>query len=671
VSEVGNTRATTGLAGADPWSVDGVVAGRRIDLLSLIPLVAIVALLVLVGSLVWLVNRTDQDRARTKLATDALWVEQTLRFQLSVDEDMLVRLALDGVEGVPPDLLETRARLHIAANPEVLSVIWYDAQGNPLRAVPGRQAPDDPALIARMMRAESISSRPVYGDSADGRVTIAMRPRDEGGIVTATMSLPLLLERHIPWWIAEQYAVRITAASGGTLAERSRRAPEPGSAQHTISFDPPLRGAGLQITPYAAAPRFANTLILAAIAGLAGFSILALMALYRNAARRRHAETRLRGEMAFRRSMEDSLTVGLRAKDHQGRILYANSAFAHLVGWPVEDLIGRTPPMPYWAPDRLEETLTRQKALTEGGAAPQSFETRFHRKDGTEIDVQVYEAPLIDAQGRHRGWMGSVIDITAAKEAARLSRAQDESLARTGRLVTLGEMASSLAHELNQPLSAIASYAAGGLNLIAQPAPDLTMLTGALDKMQVQARRAGQIIRGIQDFVKKREPRFASVNLQEVIPETLGFLAAAARENGIVLQADLRSVPAVQADRILLEQVLINLVRNGIEAMTPDKRRGDSLTVSLRATAEGGALIEVADQGGGIADSVDGRLFDAFTSTKTEGMGMGLNICRSIVELHRGHLSHRPRPGGGTIFAVQLPPDPAPGRSIEPELAHG
>ncbi|WP_395540355.1 PAS domain-containing protein [Neotabrizicola sp. sgz301269] len=107
--------------------------------------------------------------------------------------------------------------------------------------------------------------------------------------------------------------------------------------------------------------------------------------------------------MAFRRSMEESLTVGLRAKDHDGGVLYVNAAFCRLVGWPAAALLGQAPPMPYWAPERLEETLAQQKALAEGGAQSRTFETRFRRADGSEIDVQVYEAPLIDARGQHRG----------------------------------------------------------------------------------------------------------------------------------------------------------------------------------------------------------------------------------------------------------------------------
>ncbi len=643
----------------EAWAAEPSAPRGGIDMLSLIPLVAIVIVVAMVAALVWIVSRDQAERARTQLATDALWVEQTLRFQLSIDEDMLVRLALDSTN-VDPDTIDARARLHVANNPEVLRIAWFDGQGHMVRSVPTRLAADavDPLAVSLLARANAAaSSRPVYGPISAGdrpTVTMAVRPAAAIGLITFTISLPLMLERHIPWWIAEQYAVQLVDSGGTVLVARARAAPDPMAAQHAISFDPPLQGAILRIAPYQAASRLGNMLLLAAIAGLSAFAILALLVLYRSSLQRRRAESRLRGEMAFRRSMEESLTVGLRAKDHSGAILYVNAAFCGLVGWNAAELVGKKPPMPYWSSDRIDETLQRQAALANGGARSQSFETRFRRKDGTEIDVQVFEAPLIDAKGVHRGWMGSMIDITEAKRGALLAREQEDSLARTGRLVTLGEMASTLAHELNQPLAAIASYAAGSLNLLREGKADPETITPALEKLALQADRAGQIIRRIQDFVRKREPRFLPLSLPETIEDTISFLAADARAHGVTIRTDLAAVPPVNADRILLEQVLINLIRNGMEAMTPDGRAADTLDVRLRPTPDG-AEISIRDRGPGIDPALADRLFDAFASTKSEGMGLGLKICRSIIELHRGQLSHQPAPDGGTVFIVRLP----------------
>lgn len=641
----------------EPWVAESILPSRRLDLLSLVPLAAIVALVVLVGALVWIVDRSDAERARAKLATDALWAEQTLRFQMAVDEDMLVRLALDAASGVPIEVLQARARLHVAANPEVLSVHWYDAAGRLVTTVADqRPGAAEAALVAQVLRTGTATARPIYGQVEGGVAVMAQRLATvEGGVVVASLSLPIMLDRHVPWWIAEQYGVRI-ADTRQTIAERARGPVAEGAPQHRISFDPPLPGSILEITAYDRSPAVGNAALLGAIIALAAFAILALLVVRRNAVSRRRAEERLRAEMAFRRSMEESLTVGLRAKDHSGRILYVNAAFCHLVGLPAGDLIGRGPPQPYWSPDGMEDTLARQRRLAEGPALPQSFESRFRRADGTDIDVQVYEAPLIDAQGRHQGWMGSVIDITAAKRAARLARAQDESLARTARLVTLGEMASTLAHELNQPLGAIASYAAGGLNLIAAGRAEPDTIRTTFEKLAAQSRRAGLIIRRIQDFVKKREPHFFPLDLGDIAGEAMALLAADAREMRVSLrlEAPAGPLPAVMADRILIEQVLVNLIRNGVEAMADGPRTGDSLTVRIGLEPEA-IRLDVADRGPGIPPDLADRLFQPFTSTKAQGMGMGLNICRSIIELHHGGISHRPNPDGGTIFTLRLP----------------
>jgi two-component system sensor histidine kinase DctS len=290
-----------------------------------------------------------------------------------------------------------------------------------------------------------------------------------------------------------------------------------------------------------------------------------------------------------------------------------------------------------------------------GQAPSEGVEVRLQRKNGERFDALIYEAPLIDAEGRHTGWMGSVLDVTERKRAEELARQQQEKLQLTARLVTMGEMASTLAHELNQPLSAIASYTTGCINRL--DAGDLPRgeLREALGKLAAQAQRAGRVIRRVYDFVRRSEPKRAPCDVNAVVDDAVGLIEADARKQGVRIVQELATeLPPVLADRVMLEQVLLNLMRNGMDAMQATEADRRQLVVST-ALAEGSVLVGVADHGGGIPQEVSAHLFEPFYSTKPEGMGMGLNICRSIIEFHKGRMWVDANPGGGTLFRFTLP----------------
>lgn len=278
------------------------------------------------------------------------------------------------------------------------------------------------------------------------------------------------------------------------------------------------------------------------------------------------------------------------------------------------------------------------------------------RKDGARFDVLIYEAPLIDADGRHTGWMSSIIDITERKRSEELARQQQEKLQQTSRLVTMGEMASSLAHELNQPLAAITSYNTGCLNKLAADDFSKEELQTAMEKLGVQARRAGHIIRRVHDFVRKSEPKLAPCNLVEIVEDSIGFIEADAKLHDVRIVRKISDISVtLYADRVMLEQVLLNLMRNAIDAMsvdTPPERRRMTIRLSI---VDDQVRIRVADRGTGISPAIREKLFTPFFSTKQEGMGMGLNICRSIIEFHRGRLWVEDNLKGGTIFSISLP----------------
>jgi hypothetical protein len=246
-------------------------------------------------------------------------------------------------------------------------------------------------------------------------------------------------------------------------------------------------------------------------------------------------------------------------------------------------------------------------------------------------------------------------DVTDRRRAEEISLQQQERLQQTSRLITMGEMASSLAHELNQPLSAIANYCMGSVNRLASGSFRPEEVVAAMEKASGQAERAGKIIRRMRDFVRKSEPKRDSVALAEVVDEAIGIAEIEAHKAGVQIRVAVPpDLPPVYADKIMIEQVLLNLVKNGIEAM---QQTDGSRELTVSARADGARVVEVAvaDRGHGIDPEHADRLFEPFHTTKQEGMGMGLNICRSILEFHDGRLWAQPNPGGGSVFRFTLP----------------
>jgi PAS domain S-box-containing protein len=251
-----------------------------------------------------------------------------------------------------------------------------------------------------------------------------------------------------------------------------------------------------------------------------------------------------------------------------------------------------------------------------------------------------------------------VSDITLRHGAQALLREQQERVERTSRLISMGEMASSLAHELNQPLTAISNYTMGGAARLQQaldrnepvPSKDLSAM---LEKTARQAERAGKVVRRIREFVKRSEPDKQACRVQTIIEDALGLAEIDAKRMQMQIQVNLQEdLPMLLVDPILIEQVLLNLMKNGMESMLSGQHRLLEVSAkSIEQTVE----ICVADRGSGVQLADRDKLFEPFFTTKADGMGMGLNICRSIIEFHQGRLSLNDRSGGGTEFIISLP----------------
>jgi len=333
-------------------------------------------------------------------------------------------------------------------------------------------------------------------------------------------------------------------------------------------------------------------------------------------------------------------------------ILFANRAFKSIYGF---DAVGRrvgtfglpTPPDTLWYdvdPRRLSpEQVPRE--LYDG-------ELR-HVLSGRWYHLRERATRWVDGRVVR---MAIATDITDRKRVDEENRAQQERLQRTSRLITMGEMASTLAHELNQPLAAIANYSAGCVNRMQSGEYRREDILTAMQKASAQAERAGKIIRRVREFVKKSEPRRHPVSLAAVVDDAIGFVEIDARRHGAHVVSQIPAdLPPVFADAVMIEQVVLNLVKNGIEAMRDKPADERVLIVSARRVDNSQVEVAVADRGHGLSDEALEKLFSPFYTTKVEGMGMGLNICRSIVEFHDGRLWVDANPAGGCIFRFTLP----------------
>jgi two-component system sensor histidine kinase DctS len=459
--------------------------------------------------------------------------------------------------------------------------------------------------------------------------------------------------------------IAFTEGDGTRLA--LRRATRSGNRVFSTQqlVDLPGTALVLRVDSWRGAPDLFPNVLTALVTAMSLALISVLVLLAKDMRRRLKVEHALADALAFRKAMEDSLLTGLRARDLQGHITYVNPAFCQMVGLTEVELLGHSMPAPYWPPEFVDEYQKRQKIYLAGNLPPrEGFESVFMRKDGSRFPVLIIEAPLINAQGVQSGWMSAFLDISEQRRVEELSRTSQERLQATARLAMVGEMASLLSHELNQPLAVISSYATGSLNLLAdgpQEGPELVAdLTLALQRIAAQADRAGKIIKSVHDFVRRRDQVREAVAPQVLLEAILPLVNLQANKLRVRVQIEIApDLPCVLCDRTMVEQVLLNLARNAMQAMEQRVILERVLRVCVRRVNDEARkkMLEfaVADQGEGMTPEVQQQLFNPFFTTKAEGMGLGLSLCRTVVEQHGGVLRFEPNVPQGTVFIFTLP----------------
>ncbi|MES2980509.1 MAG: ATP-binding protein [Pseudomonadota bacterium] len=644
----------------------------------------------MLGTLVWLAGRYEASLVQSRLDRDTSEIASDIRSGLTRNLQSLqaVQSFQGGLERwhtEAGDLLRQRRELvRIEWRSETMEVLatHETPYRRPIFERLGREdVQPDVALACSSARRSSGSaySASYFVPQSDGlglELLDACVPLVIGGRLSgytvATYSMPDMLSELVGKQLSRGQTVSLTEADGTRLAIHGTptRGAHIYSAQQLL--DLPGNTLVVRMDSWRQTPAFFPNLLTALVGAMSLALIAVLLLLGRDMRRRQKVEHDLAEALAFRKAMEDSLVTGLRARDLQGRITYVNPAFCEMVGVEARELLDHNLPTPYWPPELASVYQQRQSDRQAAKSLPRSgHESIFMRRDGSRFPVLIIEAPLINAVGKHTGWMSAILDISEQRKVEEVSRASQDRLQATARLAMVGEMASLLSHELNQPLAAILSYATGSLNLLhdVEPGGDDTGnpvlaadLQVALKRIAGQAERAGKVIKSVHDFVRRRDQVREAVAPQALLDAIMPLVSLQARKLSVRVVIDVdRACPPVLCDRTMVEQVLLNLSRNGMQAMQglPESsgRKVLGLRVRPQLSAAQGQWVEfsVTDGGEGISAEIASQLFTPFFTTKVEGMGLGLSLCRTVVEQHGGAIAFEPGPGFGTVFRFSLP----------------
>ena len=649
---------------------------HRVTLLWLLGLLAL--LVGAVATLLLYLNHFEADEAARRRAADAQWLEQSVQFHFRRLEDDLLVLARQTVlqasaaraRATVPAPVGMHGGLLWREPGVVLSSGWIaagrleDARVGPGRWQLDRAAhPENAQALTLMQTTTRGLRRSAYAGPMlrpDGTATdviwLAVPFFDRGefaGNYLAAVSLERALTALLPVWFSQDHRVHLETDPQASLPPAAQ-AQATGTQAYRVALNLPGTDLFVQVAQIHAQPATVPRIFfLVALLFLLGM-LLALYVLRRDSVKRQQVQALLQAQVALRTAMENSVTIGLRAWDMQGHILYINDAFAHMVGYSPAELIGLQMPFPYWPVDQHEQMVQVHVGIIARGTADDGVEVQFAHRDGHVIDVLIHEAPLNTSDGVQIGWMSSALDISERKRAQRMAALQQEKLEASGRLIAVGEVASTLAHELNQPLGALSSFANGLLNRLADDNITLQELLPVVQRMAGLADRAGGIIRRVNDFARRREMSRQRLDLVAFLTRVL---AATNDDDGTPAQWSVPWQPVwVDADELLLEHLVNNLVGNARDWAAQGTSTAQVWIDLRQDSAQGLAALSVSDTGPGVSEEALSSIFNAFVSRKEGGMGMGLAICRSIAEAHHGRLEVGRDPVlGGARFTVVLP----------------
>lgn len=802
------------------WQLKPVKWLRRIQSFKLVytPLLAIVLFTSVMGIILGTLQLQEKSQQEAALFRELSFAKQRIQLRFSNNTDILQSLGREYLSTSESDKSQenviAQAESLLQNNHEIVQVLWIDENNQRQWKIPQGNLktdwfnkPENGPLIYDALKKTIELSTATHRSAFSHFITLQV-PKEEPiakeirnvfwqtvpqvsgnnvkGLAAVLYTTQGLLDM-IPGELKGQYRFTLLTDDDKVLAISSDTNTPKRAFSNQTSLDIGVLSPNLslRIDTYPPATNLTFRMLIGVVLGLSAFVIWSLWSVLKQMQVRQEAEANLRAETNFRRAMENSTPVGIRAHDMNKTITYVNPAFCEMTGWSAKELIGLKPPFVFWPEGQRGELIEKMnKALKLALSEEKNIgiEGSILHRNGSIIQTRTFIAPLINEKGQQTGWVTSLIDISEPKkireelaasqvrfvtvlesldaavsvvsnetgsllfanrfyrerfgetpkghfelaggdiihntmlelsegasdstpgippsslyqeseseeiqlidevtgtskwyevrrrfvpwvdgqlaqlliatditiriEADDLARQQEERMQFTSRLTTMGEMASSLAHELNQPLSAISNYCMGVIKRLQghlDPALQKDILP-ALEKASDQAHRAGTIIQRIRGFVKRSEPQRKSCDIGEIINDAVGLVEIEAHRHRLTIASHVaENLPMVDLDPVLILQVLVNLLKNSLDSLRevyPLSSRWSAPPVTISADLETSTFpamlrIQVTDAGAGIADSVIERMFEPFFSTKNDGMGMGLNICRSIIESHQGRL---------------------------------
>lgn len=635
----------------------------------LLPGVMVALFLCVMILLLWMLYRHDAEVQRGRLLRDIQTVEVNLTRELLDDQQFVDQLARELVDqNLDEVAFRARTEDYVRRRHAILTLLWNRPDGSTRWITPERRAMSEvvrerPSAeeIERMLRLTQAMGRATYTNvyrDYEQRLLIeyhspVQRDQQFLGTLSVTYSLPAIAQHLVPRTFTDRYRIEFAEVDADDASGWQFPGTGDAGLSQSIAVTLPWREIRLKATSF-------QTESLLAQRGLIVLSVLLTMLIaFGLVLLRRHIQKRLEADQALLAAHErfvtvlDALDAAVYVTDlSTGEILYCNDHCARTlsgaVGANARDLERGFDPPPTAAlpPERLLDAKGQPTGVQ-----------KMECQDASTGHWYLVRAKVIRWVDGRNVLLHMASDITDRKHADLVNRQQQEKLELTSRLLTVGEMASTLAHEINQPLAAIANYNMGCVRRIRSGQWNAEELAGTLEKSTVQAERAGRVVQRVRDFLKNREPNRAPLSAGALIDDVAKLIELEAETAGIDIRVNHEpNLPPVLADRVMVEQLMLNLLKNAMEAMQ-EAEGAKELWISTARAQDGESAVEIAvmDRGPGISAETEAELFAPFFTTKPQGMGIGLNICRSIVELHEGRLWFTRNSGPGITFRFTLP----------------